>query len=94
MSGWKNWLNEPHVADMMTIGFHVVFFSSSAMAWVQNVPDVSISTTSAFVAAIVVNWLVRSGAVGSWNCCVDDLDVGALDEALEAARRSSCRSRC
>ena len=23
MSGWKNWLSEPHVADMMTIGSHV-----------------------------------------------------------------------
>ena len=67
ISGWKNWLNEAHVPDMITIGFHAVFFSSSAIAWVQNVPDVSISTTSAPDAAIVVNWLLRSGAVGSWN---------------------------
>src|SRR3954467_11007200 len=55
--GWKNWLNEAHVPDMITIGFHAVFFSSSAIACVQNTPDVSISTTSASVAAIVVNWL-------------------------------------
>ena len=69
ISGWKNWLSDWHVADMMTIGFQLVFFSSSAIAWVQNAPVVSISTTSASLAAIVVNWLVRSGAVGSWSCC-------------------------
>ena len=67
MSGWKNWLNDAHVPDMITIGSHDVFRSSSDIAWVQNTPEVSISTTSAFVAAIVVNWLVRSGAVGSWS---------------------------
>ena len=59
MSGWKNWLSEPHVADMMTIGFQSVFFSISAMAWVQNAPDVSISSTSAPEAASVVNWFVE-----------------------------------
>ena len=31
----------------------------------------------------VVNWFVRSGAVGSWNCWLDDLDVGALDRRVE-----------
>ncbi len=68
ISGWKNWLNEPHVADRMTTGFQSFCFSSSAIAWVQNTPDVSISTTSAFEAASVVNWFVRFGSVGSWNC--------------------------
>ena len=44
ISGWKNWLSEPHVPDMITTGFHDVFFSTSAIAWVQNAPDVSISS--------------------------------------------------
>ena len=68
-SGWKNWLSEAHVADMITTGSHSVFFSTSAIACVQNAPDVSMSSTSAPLAAIVVNWFVRSGAVGSCNCC-------------------------
>ena len=44
ISGWKNWLSEPHVPDMITIGFHEVFFSISAIACVQNAPVVSISS--------------------------------------------------
>src|SRR4051794_2693891 len=59
ISGWKNWLSDPHVAEMMTTGFQSALFSSSDIACVQNVPDVSTSTASALEAAIVVNWLVR-----------------------------------
>src|ERR1700748_1546639 len=65
--GGKNWLSDPQVDEMITIGFQSWIFSSSDMAWVQNVPDVSTSTTSALEADIVVNWLVRLAAVGSWN---------------------------
>ena len=66
ISGLKNWFSEPHVPDMITSGFHVVCFSTSAIAWVQNAPEVSSSSTSAPLAASVVNWLSRFGAVGSW----------------------------
>src|SRR5262249_54116770 len=66
ISGWKNWESEPQVPDMITIGFHDVSFSRLAIAWVQNTPEVSTSTTSALVADMVVNWLLRSGAVASW----------------------------
>ncbi len=53
---------------MITSGFHVVCFSNAAMAWVQNAPVVSSSSTSAPEFASVVNWLSRFAAVGSWFC--------------------------
>src|SRR4051794_6630586 len=46
INGWKNWLSEAHVPEEITIGFQLVFFSSSEKACVQNAPDVSTSTTS------------------------------------------------
>src|ERR1700712_1054630 len=66
ISGWKNWFNDAQVLDMITSGCHVASFSTSAIACVQNAPDVSINGTSDFFDANVVNWLVRFGAVASW----------------------------
>ncbi|MEZ5247901.1 MAG: hypothetical protein R2713_01390 [Ilumatobacteraceae bacterium] len=63
-SGWKNCESDPQVADMITSGSHEPF-STSPIAWVQNAPEVWISSTSASDAASDVNWLVRFGAVGS-----------------------------
>ena len=60
ISGLKNWSSEPHVPDMITSGFQVVCFSTSAIACVQNAPVVSMSSTSAPEAASVVNWLSGS----------------------------------
>src|SRR6478735_5511537 len=69
ISGLKNWLSEAHVADMITSGCQSACFSTAAIAWVQNAPVVSISSTSAFVAARVVNWLSRFAAAASWVAC-------------------------
>src|SRR3569832_827292 len=54
ISGWMNWLNEPHVPEETTIGFQFGLFSSSENACVQIAPDVSTSATSALEADIVV----------------------------------------
>ena len=93
MSGLKNWFSEPHVPDMITSGFQVVCFSTLAMAWVQNAPEVSSSSTSAPDAASVVNWLSRFGAVGSCVLLLDDLMSVPL--MAKAKPLGSCgRSRC
>ena len=75
ISGLKNWATEPHVPDMMTIGFQVVCFSTAAIACVQNAPVVSSSSTSAPDWARVVNWLSRLAAVGLVRLGVDHREV-------------------